>query len=87
MNITRDSQELIDQCLSCTRYRCVNCIDQPPEARKAKISEDLFYKLYDMGLSDGEIAEELKVRSSSVRAYRIRRELPRNIRRKSKNDR
>lgn len=74
-----DSQERIDKCLNCDKYRCTNCYDM----RKSKgvygrVSETAFMEMYQSGYTDSEMAKELNLSYTTIRSYRIRRGLEAN---------
>lgn len=74
-----DSPEVVSLCLNCSKRECDNCLGQNPSVKKpprAKIDHDKFMRLYEAGLSDGEIARKFGVNVSSIRDHRKKHNLP-----------
>ena len=94
MTKSKDGPEQITMCLNCKRPRCTNCVEhrkvsggeaaekkKKQEAVGVRGREDEFYKLYNLGHSDNEIAKALKIPRQNVTSFRNRRGLALNKKR------
>lgn len=74
-----DSPEVVSLCLNCSKRECDNCLGTNPSVKKpprTKIDHDKFMRLYEAGLSDGEIAKHFGVNVSSIRGHRRKYDIP-----------
>ena len=77
---TLDTAQQIAKCLDCKRPRCTNCFassnaQQVKKQVRKSFTEADFYRLYNLGYSDFEIAETLGVPRQNITTYRNRRKL------------
>ena len=85
---TGDTQEQIDKCLTCDKFKCVNCYETKRRAECSKsraggsgnyiISEDVFCEMYQSGRTDREMADAFGVSRDAVARFRRRRNLKPN---------
>lgn len=84
MAVLNDPQEQINKCLECKKPICNNCVEYPNRVKARKrhtenrITEADFFRLYNLGYSDLEIATELGVPKINVTSYRSHKKLKRN---------
>lgn len=86
MPVVNDSKEQIQKCLSCIKKECTNCVDtmtrysvkKERKKRTGRIDEVEFYRLYNLGYSDIEMAKVLGVSRENVCSYRFNRNLKLN---------
>ena len=78
-NFFYDSREHIEQCLSCKRPRCTNCMREGGKGfslERDKIDHDKFMEMYNAGMNDVEIGRYFGVTKKVIFYYRKERNLP-----------
>lgn len=74
-----DSQENIQQCLSCKRLKCTNCLRKGGPGLSQvqdKIDPEKLIELWECGWNDAEIGEYFGVNRHNIGYYRKRIGLP-----------
>lgn len=71
-----DNKNQIEKCLNCKKPKCNNCVDKRSISKP--IDEVEFYRLYNLGYSDTEMAKMLGAPKSNIAGFRWRRKLEPN---------